>query len=1281
MPVVHLKSQSTSPTHDAELSRLEALHKRFRETREGRVVSIVGPTGQWTEQLVSDFKRSLIAQRETVFEAACLAHSGRTYGPIRQLLAQIYSHVETLGLISAELAEQYARLTASMGQESYLFQPTESDVRDHIQLYHKLAQLLQELTRLSTSVIVLHDVHLGDSTTRAALRFVIERFTLDDTQQFALAEHTSPSQAMWILTAQGAATDELVPLGVSHGDVIDLSGVDEEAVRSFLQEPEVVRRFLASSAGNVDNLRALVDDLPEGLDDLLVRRLLGLPAEARAVLEVLATYNRPCAPELLARLLSKENVAFAQNVRLLLDEKLLAQKIDRGQFLLTLATPQSQSAIYNSLNETRRAAIHDGIARLLEERLELGQTVDIEEIAHHFLRGSNPQKAVSYALDAAERLHITFAYQREAEFLAAALPRLSEDARRFGVLERLVDLHFALNSHRRALYYCGQLKAALPVAERFPAYLRTARVLLEMARYRQAINALERASALVPENGADRRQLDALLAEASYGQGDRSRARALCDSGLDGNNEVSRLNVDFLNTRGKVLIADRQFVEARTAFEQAIALCDEHFWPEERVRARFNCGIVALHLEEHAAAETIFRQCLNEGHYITNLVIRAFCLLNLAVLYHKTLRWKEALEYYLHSLATFQKSGNDFQFVATALNIAELYLELGAHERAKALTEAAARVLEKQEIHHYSAWRLQLDGRIALEERDYPKALDCLTRAEPIAVDKAWAKRRELYIDLARVAFILGNEEDFLRYIDLERDTLRSDECEALTERLEGQVAQSLGEHDRARTKLGAAARFFAGQKQDHLLWETLHELAEIEFAVQNDQAGRILIQRAQEISRRLVDAVPESLKANFTTRAPFVWLYSSLVALSEGRPTSFHQPTLPVHRLGPSSKIDAEIRSQWQRRYPRIVGRSSKLGDVFRRVDLIAESRSPVLLLGESGTGKELLADAIHCNSNRSEKPFVKVNCGALVETLLLSELFGHEKGAFTGAMGRKVGRFEMADGGTLFLDEIGDISPKTQLALLRVLQEGTFERVGGNQTLKTNVRIICATNKRLEQLVKTGEFRLDLYYRIKGIVFELPPLRERLEDVPMMVRHFLQEVAGDQTPKGVSRAAMRRLLCYSWPGNIRELQNFVQSVALFVAGSEIGLEELAHFDAFFSDGETRQADDEIDQILEECITPRPDVAPSVSRLRLADSGPQLPEDSVIDQVLSGDLGLAEMKKKIEIACIRRALNETNGNISKAADLLQMKRPRLSQIINATPELSEVKHACTESQ
>lgn len=241
------------------------------------------------------------------------------------------------------------------------------------------------------------------------------------------------------------------------------------------------------------------------------------------------------------------------------------------------------------------------------------------------------------------------------------------------------------------------------------------------------------------------------------------------------------------------------------------------------------------------------------------------------------------------------------------------------------------------------------------------------------------------------------------------------------------------------------------------------------------------------------------------------------------------------------------------------IVGQSDALRGVLDLAYRVAKSNATVLLLGETGTGKELMARAIHNASSRSEKAFVAINCAALPETLLESELFGHEAGAFTGAVSRKLGRFELADGGTLFLDEIGDLTPPIQIKLLRVLQEREFVRVGGTKTVACDVRVIAATNVDLQAAIKEGTFREDLYYRLNVFPITLPPLRNRREDIPLLVEHFTKRASVElNMPKPtVSDPAMSALAGYKWPGNIRELQNIIERAVLMADGKDV---EIGH-------------------------------------------------------------------------------------------------------------------------
>ncbi len=237
------------------------------------------------------------------------------------------------------------------------------------------------------------------------------------------------------------------------------------------------------------------------------------------------------------------------------------------------------------------------------------------------------------------------------------------------------------------------------------------------------------------------------------------------------------------------------------------------------------------------------------------------------------------------------------------------------------------------------------------------------------------------------------------------------------------------------------------------------------------------------------------------------------------------------------------------------IIGASAPIQEVLVKIEQMAPVSSTVLIQGESGTGKELVAKAIHDLSPRQGKPFIAVNCSALPETLLESELFGHEKGAFTGAAERRLGRFELADTGTIFLDEIGDIPPSTQVKLLRVLESRTFFRVGGTQPIKVDVRVVAATNRGLRESVALGEFRDDLYYRLNVLAIYLPPLRERRDDIPLLVRRFIREFARlhDRAFRGITPEAMQRLVEVPWPGNVRQLRNLIESMVVLAPGSEI--------------------------------------------------------------------------------------------------------------------------------
>jgi DNA-binding NtrC family response regulator len=318
----------------------------------------------------------------------------------------------------------------------------------------------------------------------------------------------------------------------------------------------------------------------------------------------------------------------------------------------------------------------------------------------------------------------------------------------------------------------------------------------------------------------------------------------------------------------------------------------------------------------------------------------------------------------------------------------------------------------------------------------------------------------------------------------------------------------------------------------------------------------------------------------------------------------------------------NAYLRAQLEERYQfgGILGRSRAMQSLFQMLETVARSASTILVTGETGTGKEVVAKAIHHNSPRKAHRFVALNCSAIPETLLEAELFGHVRGAFTGAVGTRQGRFEQAHKGTLFLDEVGTMSPALQMKLLRALQEREFERVGDNQTIKVDVRVIAATNSELPRMVSEGTFREDLYYRLNVIPITLPPLRERREDVPVLVKHFLERFASGEG-REFSQEAMRALMAYHWPGNVRQLENAVErAVTLSTGRRQIELQDLP-----------------------------PELGTRLEHRELP----------VVEFPPEG-LDLMSYLTGIERDLIRRALDRTGGNKNRASELLHIKRTTL---------------------
>jgi DNA-binding NtrC family response regulator len=417
------------------------------------------------------------------------------------------------------------------------------------------------------------------------------------------------------------------------------------------------------------------------------------------------------------------------------------------------------------------------------------------------------------------------------------------------------------------------------------------------------------------------------------------------------------------------------------------------------------------------------------------------------------------------------------------------------------------------------------------------------------------------------------------------------------------------------------------GEEAVSKLGETAFDLVLTDLALGRGISGMDVLRTAKELR-------PETVVVMITAHGSEQIAVEAMKAGAEDyvpKPFDNDEIRLVVQRALDRTRLQRENRlllEQVQRQYgfENLIGTGKSMRRVFETLQKVAETDLTVLVRGQSGTGKELVAQALHNKSPRKNRPFVAVNCAAISRELVESELFGHEKGAFTGADARRLGRFEAADGGTIFLDEIGDMAPETQAKVLRVLQERSLERVGGTKPIQVEVRVVAATHRNLEEEVKAGRFREDLYYRLKVVEIELPPLRERREDVPALSQRFLEDVTErlGRQKKRIGEDALARLVRHAWPGNVRELQNVIERAAVLAAGDEIGVEDL-----------------------------------------------HLPEDegmAAAGPVEVAGLGFSDAKKRVvegfERDFLLAALRRHGGNISRTAESIGMVRQSLQQKI-----------------
>lgn len=992
---------------------------------------------------------------------------------------------------------------------------------------------------------------------------------------------TDPPKVLFVATLDEAPSGAIAKLGGSNSArTLTLRALDRDGVRSLLSSPDAVDAVLALTGG-----------LPE-----LVERLLGgeglaavgeTPERDPSVceaLDVLALAGGALEDELLRAIAGAfEAPVFARAG---------AIQHDDGWVL----SPQACDRVSAGLEPARARAIHGQLAEALAELRPAAA-------ARHALVAGRADRAAELALAGAE------------EFLArhtpvAAADLLLEIVRGHAcpspeLRRRLVELLWIAGDHEDALTHARALAAEFEADA-----LLLGRLLGLAGDHVGALATLERARSTVGEEA--RGLAEAALAEARYQAGDLDGAEILASPVAEEEGSLA-LVLDAQNTLAKIAMARGDLDGAEERLARVLVDAERGSLSRQASQARINLAITALGRGELQRAERGLERMLELDDDNGAVYFRGLAHKNLAVVKQLDGDWTGALGHAERALSLLSGLGNASLLARLSFNTADLHRSLGDPYRALRLCA-------------YARERGKLDRTVSCEgmrvEAEIHAELGHLEEAR-----RAWSGALENALELGASDAVAGARLGLARLLADAGDrpaakalVAQVAEASLRVSARRDRLAARLAEGEEDRVSRARFAMNTARKTSDPLLIQDAHlELTRALSACGLETRAAEELALIRERERDLTPRVPEALRPLFAERP----LVRGIAALER----ELRGGVEPVSK-GPSTRADARA----------MIGQSPGMLELRSWIERVGATESSVLVTGESGSGKELVAEALHRASSRASAPLVRVNCAALVDTLLSSELFGHERGAFTGADRQKKGRFELAAGGTIFLDEIGDISPRMQAALLRILQERTFERVGGTRTMHVDVRVIAATHRDLEALVREGIFREDLYYRLSGIKIRVPALRERLTDLPALASHLLAKIAqeSDAPQKVLAPDALDRLAVHSWPGNVRELENALRGVAVLTSGS---LLTAADFEA----------------LAPRVSSPSPPPAAAGASLGAL----------AYERLRGGDGSIYELRKRLERECIERALSESGGNISRAAETLGMKRPRLSKLVN----------------
>jgi transcriptional regulator with GAF, ATPase, and Fis domain len=1184
------------------------------------LVVLSGPPGIGKSAVVGELRERARLGGFAVLEGFCVRHAA--FAPWAAVAAQALAFLRARGEHEQLAPGDVDALAPLVSGRA----PRERDEDDEaaLRFAEALSRLLAAVGRVRPVLVILRGFSQADESSRALLRTLLDAAG-------PVGEPTPGAPAALVVAA--ARTEEVGELAEHpRASVVSLDGLEVDGVRKLVNDEGFLAKLHAATGGAPDAILALLDRPAAPRAAEASSRVLQLGPVQRSLLAALSAAGRPLPVHVLATAAGIDPATTARAVPGLVDARMLWRDLDAtvGDVVLGLELRDDGAAALALGSDEDRARLEQ---RLGEALVEWGK-VPSEEWLGHLLRGPSSRSAVARAAEIAQtllrrhapatamRVVLEAASAADGETLAKLAPIAAQAARGAG-------------AHAEARTLVERARAQLPEDATL------ARIAAELALAVGDLDACEAALRDARKHNVegdrdDRAAIEAVAAEYSFQRGNLAEAERSAREAIDRAPEEALVHTQARNTLTKVFLWRGELDRAWDWTQEHIARARARGATTEVLRGVINLGVIAVRRGDLDDASRHFEGARAIAARGGTMMMRGVLKENEAVLAHLRGRFGDALALYQEALGVLIRVGHRQFLARVANNLGELYVQVGETGRARRLCDYAAQV-GRGLARGLVAEGLLLRGQIDLADGQIDAARSALQEALAMfAASGEGARGAEAHLLLARAALAEGDVSRAALELDAIADNEERSGLRVLAERAQvsAELARAEGRdaHGIAQRALALAER--TGDVDLELRAHVQCGLASLDKGELD--AARKHAENAEQRRGELLSRVGDALRVSYDatlTRTGLARLSSRLdLAAAEAR--AIRSSATAPERAGQGAAVERGG----------LVGESAAMNALRRLIARVGPADTTALLRGETGTGKERVAEAIHRASRRRAGPLVKVNCAAIGEGVLLSELFGHERGAYTGAHGRRKGRFEAADGGTIFLDEIGDISPAMQSALLRVLQEHTFERVGGNTPIRVDVRVIAATNKNLEDAMRAGQFREDLYYRLADITVKIPPLRDRIEDVPLLAAHFL-EAEAQQSGLGsrrLSAGALRKLCEYGWPGNVRELSSKIRNAMVMAEGEELQPED-------------------IDLPLSE---PRSFERPSSPSLVPMGGGDRNEVDVVYERIRGGGVPLFEMRKELERGCIQKALAEAGGNITRAATLLGMKRPRLSQLV-----------------